>query len=46
VSDTTRAAAAQFQLNPTDVGRRRENFELDDGTQPIVRIKRSATVFP
>lgn len=36
----------QFQLNPTDVGRRSENVELDDGTQRIVRIERTATVFP
>jgi hypothetical protein len=36
----------QFQLNPTDVGRRGENVELDDGTQRIVRIQRTATVFP
>lgn len=36
----------QFQLNPTDLGRRRENVELDDGTKPIVRIRRTATVFP
>ena len=36
----------QFQLNPTDVGRRSENVELDDGTRRIVRIERTATVFP
>ena len=36
----------QFQANPTDVGRRSENIELDDGTTRIVRIERSATVFP
>lgn len=36
----------QFQLNPTDVGRRSENVELDDGTRRIVRIQRTATVFP
>lgn len=36
----------QFQLNPTDVGRRNEDVELDDGTRPIVRIHRTATVFP
>jgi hypothetical protein len=36
----------QFQLNPTDVGRRSENVELDDGTKRIVRIDRTATVFP
>lgn len=36
----------QFQLNPTDVGRRTEDVELDDGTRPIVRIERTATVFP
>lgn len=36
----------QFQLNPTDVGRRSENVELDDGTKLIVRIERTQTVFP
>jgi hypothetical protein len=36
----------QFQANPTDVGRRSENVELDDGTTLIVRIERTATVFP
>jgi hypothetical protein len=36
----------QFQLNPTDVGRRSEDVELDDGEQRIVRIERTATVFP
>lgn len=36
----------QFQLNPTDLGRRSENVELDDGTTRIVRIERTATVFP
>jgi hypothetical protein len=36
----------QFQLNPTDLGRRSEDVELDDGTKRIVRIERTATVFP
>jgi hypothetical protein len=36
----------QLQLNPTDLGRRSENVELADGTQRIVRIERTATVFP
>jgi hypothetical protein len=36
----------QFQLNPTDVGRRHEDVELDDGSRRIVRIERTATVFP
>jgi len=36
----------QFQVNPTDVGRRSESVELDDGSRPIVRIERTATVFP
>ena len=36
----------QFQLNPTDLGHRSENVELDDGTQRIVRIQRTATVYP
>lgn len=51
-SDTSRPGTAtyvfylQFQLNPTDVGRRTEDVELNDGTRPIVRIERTATVFP
>jgi hypothetical protein len=37
---------AQLQVNPTNVGRRAQNVELDDGTTPLLRIKRTVTVFP
>jgi hypothetical protein len=36
----------QLQVNPTNVGRRSQDVELDDGTTPIVRIKRTVTIFP
>ena len=36
----------QLQVNPTNVGRRPQNVELDDGTTPLLRIKRSVTIFP
>jgi hypothetical protein len=35
-----------FQANPTNVGKRTENVELDDGSTPIDRIHRSMTIFP
>ena len=35
-----------FQVNPTNVGKRREDVELDDGSTPIVHIQRSLTIFP
>jgi hypothetical protein len=35
-----------FQANPTNVGKRRENVELDDGSTPIVGVHRSLTIFP
>ena len=35
-----------FQVNPTNVGKRRENVELDDGSTPLVHIHRSLTIFP
>jgi hypothetical protein len=35
-----------FQVNPTNVGKRRENVELDDGATFITRVKRSLTIFP
>ncbi|HEX6700471.1 MAG TPA: hypothetical protein VF101_07040 [Gaiellaceae bacterium] len=37
---------AQLQVNPTNVGRRSQNVELDDGTTPLLRIKRTVTIFP
>ena len=35
-----------FQVNPTNVGKRTEDFELEDGSMPIARIHRSLTIFP
>ena len=36
----------QFQVNPTNIGRRSQNVELDDGPNVISTIHRSITVFP
>jgi hypothetical protein len=36
----------QYQVNPTSVGHRDQGVELDDGTTPIARVERSATIFP
>ena len=35
-----------FQVNPTNVGKRREDVELDDGSTPITHVHRSLTIFP
>jgi hypothetical protein len=35
-----------FQANPTNVGKRTENVELDDGSKAIAHIHRSLTIFP
>jgi hypothetical protein len=35
-----------FQVNPTNVGHRSQNVELDNGDTPLLRIKRSITIFP
>ncbi len=35
-----------FQANPTNVGKRREDVELDDGPTPITTVHRSLTIFP
>jgi hypothetical protein len=35
-----------FQVNPTNVGERREDVELDDGSTMITRVHRSLTIFP
>jgi hypothetical protein len=35
-----------FQVNPTNVGKRREDVELDDGATMITRVRRSLTIFP
>jgi hypothetical protein len=34
------------QVNPTNVGERRENVEIDDNGTPLVHLHRSLTVFP
>lgn len=35
-----------FQVNPTNVGKRREDVELDNGSAVITRVHRSLTIFP
>jgi hypothetical protein len=35
-----------FQVNPTNVGKRTEDVELDDGSTVIARVHRSLTIFP
>jgi len=35
-----------FQVNPTNVGKRREDVQLDDGETPLVGVHRSLTIFP
>jgi hypothetical protein len=35
-----------FQVNPTNVGKRNEGVELDDGETPLVSMHRSLTIFP
>jgi hypothetical protein len=35
-----------FQVNPTNVGSRREDVELEDGSTSIARVHRSLTIFP
>jgi hypothetical protein len=36
----------QFQINPTNVGRRSQGVELEDGNQRILRIDRTVTIWP
>jgi hypothetical protein len=36
----------EFQVNPTNVGRRSQNVELRDGETHITTIERTVTVFP
>jgi hypothetical protein len=33
-------------VNPTNVGHRSQNVELDDGNAKLLTIKRSITIFP
>jgi hypothetical protein len=35
-----------LQVNPTNVGRRSQDVELDDGETPILVIHRKVTIFP
>lgn len=35
-----------FQVNPTNVGKRREDVEIRDGATPLAHIHRSLTIFP
>jgi hypothetical protein len=35
-----------FQVNPTNVGKRTENIELRDGSNPLLTIHRAMTIFP
>jgi hypothetical protein len=35
-----------FQVNPTNVGKRREDVALEDGAQLLARVHRSLTIFP
>jgi len=36
----------QFQVNPTNIGRRSQNVELDDGQTRLFTIHRTITIFP
>ncbi len=42
----TTTAWIYFQANPTNVGKRRENVAISDGTQPLAELHRSLTIFP
>jgi hypothetical protein len=35
-----------FQANPTNVGNRSEDVELEDGSRVLARVNRSLTIFP
>lgn len=35
-----------LQVNPTNVGQRSQNVELDDGETPILTVHRTITIFP
>jgi hypothetical protein len=39
-------ARLYFQVNPTNVGKRRENVTLADGETPLLTVHRSLTIFP
>ncbi|HLB22093.1 MAG TPA: hypothetical protein VK605_08265 [Solirubrobacteraceae bacterium] len=42
----TLVAWVNFQVNPTNVGKRREDVALLDGSQLLARVHRSLTIFP
>jgi hypothetical protein len=35
-----------FQVNPTNIGHRSQDVELDDGDTPLLRLNRKVTIFP
>jgi hypothetical protein len=35
-----------FQVNPTNVAKRRENVEIDDGPTTLAHVRRALTIFP
>lgn len=39
-------ARIYFQVNPTNVGKRREDVTVADGETPLVTLSRSLTIFP
>ena len=39
-------AYLQFQVNPTNIGRRSQDVELTDGERHLLSIERTVTVFP
>jgi hypothetical protein len=36
----------QFEVNPTNAGRHSYGIEVDDGTRPVARVRRTLRVFP
>ena len=36
----------QFQVNPTEIGRRSQDVELLDGETPLLHLDRTVTIFP
>lgn len=42
----TLAAWIYFQVNPTNVGKRREDVAITDGSAPLAELHRSLTIFP
>jgi hypothetical protein len=45
-SGQTSVTFVGYQVNPTNIGRRTEGVELDDGSRPLLRIHRTVTIFP